>query len=98
MTPPPNRYEKMIFNRVGNSGLKLPAISLGMWHNFGADDDLSNQLNLLTTAFDLGITHFDLADNYGGGYAEVNVGNFLKKEFKAHRDELIIYTKAGHQM
>lgn len=88
----------MPYNRVGRSGLKLPAISLGMWHNFGADDDLNNQLNLLRTAFDLGITHFDLADNYGGGMAEVNVGNFLKKEFKKHRDELIISTKAGHCM
>ena len=98
MTYSPNRYDTMPYNRVGRSGLKLPAISLGMWHNFGKNDDLNNQLNLLTSAFDLGITHFDLADNYGGGYAEINVGNFLKKEFKAHRDELIISTKAGHQM
>ncbi len=88
----------MRYNRVGNSGLKLPAISLGMWHNFGQTDDLANQLDLLSAAFDLGVTHFDLADNYGGGHAEINVGNFLKKEFKAHRDELIISTKAGHQM
>lgn len=93
-----NRYDTMIYNRVGNSGLKLPAISLGMWHNFGQHDYIDNQLKLLTTAFDLGITHFDLADNYGGGFAEVNVGNFLKNEFKAYRDELIISTKAGHQM
>ena len=88
----------MPYNRVGNSGLKLPAISLGMWHNFGENDDLSNQLDLLGTAFNLGITHFDLADNYGGGFAEVNIGNFLKKEFKDHRDELVISSKAGHQM
>ncbi|VGO23549.1 aldo/keto reductase [Pontiella sulfatireligans] len=92
------RDNNMLYNRVGNSGLKLPAISLGMWHNFGKDDDLSKQLDLLTTAFDLGITHFDLADNYGGGFAEVNIGGFLKNEFKTHRDELIISSKAGHQM
>ncbi len=92
------RYDTMPYNRVGRSGLKLSAISLGMWHNFGADDDLSNQIELLRTAFDLGITHFDLADNYGGGFAEVNVGNILKTDFKDHRDELIISTKAGHPM
>jgi len=94
----PTRYDQMPYNRVGRSGLKLPAISLGTWHNFGENDDPTNQLDLLKTAFDLGITHFDLADNYGGGMAEVNVGGFLKNEFKAHRDELIISTKAGHQM
>lgn len=88
----------MNYNRAGRSGLKLPAISLGMWHNFGEDDDLSNQTAMLCTAFDLGITHFDLADNYGGGYAEINVGNILKSNFDAHRDELIISTKAGHCM
>ena len=92
------RYDTMPYNRVGDSGLKLPAISLGMWHNFGADEDLPNQIALLRTAFDLGITHFDLADNYGGGYAEVNVGNILKSDFKTHRDELIISSKAGHGM
>lgn len=92
------RYDTMPYNRVGKSGLKLPAISLGMWHNFGADDSISNQVELLRTAFDLGITHFDLADNYGGGMAEVNVGNILKTEFKAYRDELILSTKAGHPM
>ena len=92
------RYESMPYNRVGRSGLKLPAISLGMWHNFGKDDPLENQTALLQTAFDLGITHFDLADNYGGGFAEVNVGNILKSDFKGHRDELILSTKAGHPM
>lgn len=92
------RYDQMTYNRVGKSGLKLPALSLGMWHNFGENENLANQLALLSTAFDLGITHFDLADNYGGGFAEVNVGRFLKNEFKAHRDELIISTKAGHCM
>jgi len=92
------RYETMPYNRVGRSGLKLPAISLGMWHNFGAEDPFENQTEMLRTAFDLGITHFDLADNYGGGFAEVNVGNILKTEFKEHRDELIISSKAGHAM
>lgn len=92
------RYETMAYHRVGNSGLKLPAISLGMWHNFGRDDDLANQVALLRTAFDLGITHFDLADNYGGGFAELNVGKILKSNFAGHRDELIISTKAGHGM
>lgn len=92
------RYDNMPYNRVGKSGLKLPAISLGMWHNFGADDDYAKQKEMLRTAFDLGITHFDLADNYGGGMAEVNVGNILKTEFKTHRDELVISSKAGHPM
>ncbi len=92
------RYDTMPYNRVGRSGLKLPAISLGMWHNFGREDDLSNQRNLLRTSFDLGITHFDLADNYGGGFAEVNVGTILKSDFRDHRDELIISSKAGHHM
>lgn len=92
------RYNNMIYNRVGKSGLKLPAISLGMWHNFGKNDDPGNQQAMLTTSFDLGITHFDLADNYGGGFAEINVGHFLKSEFSNHRDELIISTKAGHHM
>ena len=94
----PARYDSMTYNRVGRSGLKLPAISLGMWHNFGANDAFPNQVALLRTAFDLGITHFDLADNYGGGAAEANVGRILKTEFQGHRDELIISTKAGHPM
>ena len=88
----------MIYNRVGKSGLKLPAVSLGMWHNFGEQDDPANQRAMLKTSFDLGITHFDLADNYGGGYAEINVGKFLRSDFKRHRDELVISSKAGHHM
>jgi L-glyceraldehyde 3-phosphate reductase len=92
------RYDSMPYNRVGRSGLKLPAVSLGMWHNFGPDDPRANQIELLRTAFNLGITHFDLADNYGGGMAEVNVGKILKTEFSGHRDELIISTKAGYPM
>ncbi|VGO17767.1 L-glyceraldehyde 3-phosphate reductase [Pontiella desulfatans] len=92
------RNETMLYNRVGRSGLKLPAISLGMWHNFGEGENLANQAALLRTAFDAGITHFDLADNYGGGFAEVNVGNMLKSDFEGHRDELVISTKAGHRM
>ena len=77
-----NRYEQMPYNRVGQSGLKLPAISLGMWHNFGADDSIENQRALLTTAYELGITHFDLADNYGNGMAEVNVGESTEIRFR----------------
>ncbi|MEO0510448.1 MAG: aldo/keto reductase [Verrucomicrobiota bacterium] len=86
----------MPYNRVGKSGLKLPAISLGMWHNFGAEDSLENQRALLRTAYDLGVTHFDLADNYGDGAAESNVGRILKSDFAGHRDQLIISTKSGH--
>jgi len=88
----------MSYRRVGRSGLKLPSISLGMWHNFGPDDSIQNQREMLRTAFDLGINHFDLADNYGGGMAEMNVGRFLKEDFKSHRDELIISSKSGHLM
>lgn len=92
-----SRYDSMPYNRVGKSGLKLSAISVGMWHNFGESDPLSNQKAILKTAFDLGITHFDLADNYGDGWAERNVGNILKRDFAGYRDELIISSKAGHQ-
>lgn len=92
------RYDRMSYRRVGKSGLKLPAISLGMWHNFGPNDSLSTQRDLLRCAFDHGITHFDLADNYGGGAAERHVGAFLKEDFAHHRDELVISTKAGHGM
>jgi L-glyceraldehyde 3-phosphate reductase len=99
-TPNENRYEKMIYNRCGKSGLKLPAISLGMWHNFGGINVLENQRELVKKAFDLGITHFDLANNYGPppGSAEENFGRILKLDFEGYRDEMIISTKAGYGM
>ena len=95
-----NRYEKMIYNRVGNSGLKLPALSLGMWHNFGDVDLFENSQKMVHRAFDLGITHFDLANNYGppAGSAEENFGRILKKDLLPYRDELIISSKAGYYM
>src|SRR5690625_4276618 len=98
--PKETRYDTMTYNRVGRSGLKLPAISLGLWHNFGEKDTLHNQRQLLQTAFNLGITHFDLANNYGPPYgaAEENFGRILKKDFLPYRDELIISTKAGFDM
>jgi len=88
----------MPYNRVGRSGLKLPAISLGLWHNFGQNDSKLDQSEMLRTAFEHGVTHFDLADNYGDGHAEKYIGEFLKNEFKAYRDELIISSKVGYQM
>lgn len=99
-TPNAARYETMTYNRVGNSGLKLPAVSLGLWHNFGTFDDFDNMTAMCTTAFDLGITHFDLANNYGPEYgsAETNFGKILKTTFSTLRDELIISTKAGYDM
>jgi L-glyceraldehyde 3-phosphate reductase len=95
-----NRYEKMEYRRCGNSGLKLPAISLGLWHNFGHIDSLENARTILHTAFDSGITHFDLANNYGPppGSAEENFGKIYKDDFVSYRDELIISTKAGWGM
>ena len=98
--PNAQRYEKMSFRRCGQSGLKLPALSLGLWHNFGGVDVYENSRQILQTAFDQGITHFDLANNYGPppGSAEENFGSILKKDFKAYRDELIISTKAGYTM
>lgn len=95
-----NRYEQMKYRRTGNSGLLLPEISLGLWHNFGNDADFKNSRNLLKCAFDHGITHFDLANNYGPppGSAEKNFGKILKKDFSSYRDELIISTKAGYGM
>jgi len=95
-----SRYEQMIYRRCGKSGIKLPLISLGLWHNFGKHDDLVLAQNLLRKAFDSGITHFDLANNYGPPYgsAEENFGEIFKKDFKTHRDELIISTKAGWDM
>ena len=95
-----NRYEKMKYRRTGNSGLLIPELSLGLWHNFGDNDNFKNARNLLKCAFDHGITHFDLANNYGPppGSAEKNFGKILKKDFKNYRDELIISSKAGYGM
>ena len=99
-TPRQNRYENMKYNRCGNSGLKLPAISLGLWHNFGHVDSFKTSRAMIKRAFDLGITHFDLANNYGPppGSAEENFGKILKKDFYSYRDEMIISSKAGYQM
>jgi L-glyceraldehyde 3-phosphate reductase len=98
--PDPKRYEAMQYRRCGNSGLKLPLISLGLWHNFGKIDDFENCRNILHTAFDNGITHFDLANNYGPppGAAEETFGKIFKEDFKPYRDELIISSKAGYKM
>ncbi len=95
-----NRYDSMKYNRSGKWGLKLPAVSLGLWHNFGGIDNFENGRAMLRRAFDLGITHFDLANNYGPppGSAEENFGKILKQDFAAYRDELIISTKAGYLM
>jgi len=98
--PADSRYATMRYNRCGRSGVMLPAISLGLWHNFGGIDSFENQRAMVRRAFDLGITHFDLANNYGPppGSAEENFGMILKKDLAAHRDELIISTKAGYRM
>lgn len=98
--PATSRYDTMQYRRCGKSGLLLPAISLGLWHNFGGVDPLENSRAMLHRAFDLGITHFDLANNYGPppGSAEENFGRILHEDFSARRDELIISTKAGWQM
>lgn len=95
-----SRYDHMVYNRAGNTGLKLPALSLGFWHNFGQNASMENMQALTRTAFDHGITHFDLANNYGPtpGCAEENFGRLLKKDFRPYRDELIISTKAGCEM
>lgn len=95
-----DRYEHMKYNRTGKSGLKLPAISLGLWHNFGGTNNAENGRNMLTRAFDLGITHFDLANNYGppAGSAEQLFGQVLASDLKAYRDEMVISTKAGYYM
>lgn len=95
-----DRYEGMKYNRCGRSGLKLPAISLGLWHNFGGIDAYENGRNMITRAFDLGITHFDLANNYGppAGSAEETFGKVLSRDLKPYRDELIISSKAGYYM
>ncbi len=99
-TPSNTRYDTMKYNNCGNSGLKLPAVSLGLWHNFGDNADMSNMEQMCFTAFDNGITHFDLANNYGPapGSAEINFGKILRENFSAYRDELIISTKAGYDM
>lgn len=98
--PHPDRYQQMEYRRSGRSGIKLPAISLGLWHNFGDSTRVDNSRELLRHAFDLGITHFDLANNYGPppGSAEENFGRILREDFRVHRDELIISTKAGYTM
>lgn len=95
-----DRYEKMKYYRCGKSGLKLPAVSLGLWHNFGSNGNFDNMMDMCHTAFDNGITHFDLANNYGpiSGAAEENFGRILQKGLGAYRDELIISTKAGYGM
>lgn len=99
--PNPSRYEKMKYNRCGKSGLKLPAVSLGLWQNFGYGSSFANAEKMIHTAFDLGITHFDLANNYGhpyNGSAEENFGRILDNGLKAYRDEMVISTKAGYEM
>ena len=99
-TPNPDRYSNMVYNRCGKSGVKLPAISLGLWHNFGGDSNHDNKRAICQTAFDEGITHFDLANNYGPppGSAEEAFGDILRQDFKGLRDELIISSKAGYLM
>jgi L-glyceraldehyde 3-phosphate reductase len=94
------RYDNHSYRRVGRSGLKLPAVSLGLWHNFGDDVPFGRQRDILRRAFDLGVTHFDLANNYGPPYgsAEANFGRHLKNDFRPYRDELVISTKAGYDM
>ena len=99
-TPSEKRYDNMEYRYTGASGLKLPVVSLGFWHNFGTNADYTNMKAMCKTAFDNGITHFDLANNYGpvGGAAEENLGKILRDGFAAYRDELIISTKAGYYM
>jgi L-glyceraldehyde 3-phosphate reductase len=98
--PDPHRYDLMQYARCGSSGLKLPRISLGLWHNFGDTSDFENARAMLRCAFDHGITHFDLANNYGpsAGSAESNFGRVLAEDFSSHRDEMIVSTKAGYHM
>ena len=96
----PDRYDRMDYRRVGRSGLKLPALSLGLWHNFGSDRPLDTQRAILRRAFDLGITHFDLANNYGPPYgaAETAFGRIFAEDFRPYRDEIVISSKAGYDM
>lgn len=95
-----NRYTNILYNKCGESGLKLPAVSLGLWHNFGTNDSYQNMKDMCFTAFDNGITHFDIANNYGPvpGSAEENFGKILREEMSAYRDQMIISTKAGYYM
>lgn len=99
-TPSSDRYKSMQYNKCGRSGLYLPPVSLGLWHNFGGNDIFENSRKMLWHAFDKGITHFDLANNYGPpeGSAEISMGRVLASDFKAYRDEMIISTKAGYLM
>ena len=98
--PSESRYQSMQYRRSGRSGLKLPAVSLGLWHNFGGVDTFSNSREMVLRAFDLGITHLDLANNYGppSGSAEETFGQIIAKDLKPYRDELVISTKAGYWM
>src|ERR1044072_3739891 len=98
--PPVDRYERMQYNRTGRSGLKLPAISLGLWQNFGHEDPIERSRAIVRRAFDLGVTHFDLANNYGPPYgsAEEVFGTILRDDLAPYRDELVISTKAGYDM
>ena len=95
-----DRYDHHAYRRCGRSGLKLPAVSLGLWHNFGDDKPIESQRAILRRAFDRGVTHFDLANNYGPPYgsAESNFGTIFAQDFKPYRDELVISTKAGYDM
>ena len=95
-----NRYEKMKYNHVGRSGLQFPAVTLGFWHNFGSNGNFENMRAMMRTAFDCGITQFDLANNYGPEYgcAELNCGWILAEDFRPYRDELVITSKAGYDM
>ena len=99
-TPAETRYQSMVYRRCGQSGLRLPAISLGLWHNFGDDTPHATKQAICRAAFDNGITHFDLANNYGppGGSAEAAFGQILRTDFAGYRDELIISSKAGYKM
>ena len=98
--PAADRYEQMPYTYCGKSGLQLPLISLGLWHNFGSVDNFNVATDMIKYAFDHGVTHFDLANNYGPapGSAEVNFGRILKENFQGYRDEMIISSKAGHDM
>src|SRR5439155_19137789 len=99
-TPTADRYARMVYRRCGRSGLQLPALSLGLWQNFGDDRPLENSRAIIRAAFDAGVTHFDLANNYGPPYgsAEANFGRILATDLRAYRDELVISSQAGYDM